>query len=178
MLTTCMKRPESLARVAAAFEDPAVDAVYGDLVYVRNDDPSQVVRYWRAGQFVPGCLERGWMPPHPTFYVRRSVYERLGLFETKFRIAADYESILRILGRGGAKPAYLPHVLVRMRLGGVSNRSLRSMLLKSREDYAAMQAQRHWRRQCIGAQESVKVAAVFETGTGCVMSYPHPPITH
>ena len=91
--------PESLAQVAAAFDDPAVDAVYGDLVYVRNDDPSQVVRYWRAGQFVPGCLERGWMPPHPTFYVRRSVYERLGLFETKFRIAADYESILRILGR-------------------------------------------------------------------------------
>lgn len=128
----------SLARVAAAFDDPTVDAVYGDLVYVRNDDPSQVVRYWRAGHFVPGCLERGWMPPHPTFYVRRSVYERLGLFETKFRIAADYESVLRILGRGGAKPAYLPHVLVRMRLGGVSNRSLRSMLLKSREDYAAM----------------------------------------
>lgn len=130
--------PQSLARVAAAFEDPAVDAVYGDLVYVRKTNPACVVRYWSAGPFEQGCLEKGWMPPHPTFYVRRSVYERCGLFDTRFRISADYESILRILGRDGVKSAYLPEVLVRMRLGGVSNRSLRSMLLKSREDYAAM----------------------------------------
>lgn len=134
--------PESLARVAAAFEDPSVGAVYGDLVYVRKDDPSHVVRYWQAGPYVPGCLARGWMPPHPTFYVRRSVYAQMGLFDTRFRISADYESILRILGRGGVKPAYLPHVLVRMRLGGVSNRSLGSMLLKSTEDYAAMRLNR------------------------------------
>ncbi len=131
--------PDALACVAEAFSDPAIDAVYGDLVYVREHDPSQVVRYWRAGAFVPGCLARGWMPPHPTFYVRRSVYERLGLFDTRFRIAADYESILRFLGIGGVRPRYLPQVLVRMRLGGVSNRSLRSMARKSREDYAAMQ---------------------------------------
>lgn len=131
--------PDSLARVAAAFADPAVDAVYGDLVYVRQQDPTQVVRYWRAGPFVPGCLARGWMPPHPTFYVRRAVYERLGLFDTRFRIAADYESILRFLGPGGVRPAYLPQVLVRMRLGGISNRSLASMVRKSREDLTAMQ---------------------------------------
>ena len=134
--------PDSLAQVAAAFDDPSVDAVYGDLVYVRKDDPAHVVRYWQAGPFVTGCLERGWMPPHPTFYVRRSVYERLGLFDTRFLISADYESILRILGRGGVKPAYLPQVLVRMRLGGISNRSLRNMLRKSTEDYAAMRMNR------------------------------------
>jgi glycosyltransferase len=98
-----------------------------------------VVRYWRAGPFVPGCLARGWMPPHPTFYVRRAVYERLGLFDTRFRIAADYECILRFLGRGGLRPVYLPQVLVRMRLGGVSNQSLGSMVRKSREDLVAMQ---------------------------------------
>ena len=120
--------PDSLARVAAAFANPAVDAVYGDLVYVRQQDPTQVVRYWRAGPFVPGCLARGWMPPHPTFYVRRAVYERLGLFDTRFRIAADYECILRFLGRGGLRPVYLPQVLVRMRLGGVSNQSLAMQL--------------------------------------------------
>ena len=131
--------PDSLARVAAAFANPAVDAVYGDLVYVRQQDPTQVVRYWRAGPFVPGCLARGWMPPHPTFYVRRAVYERLGLFDTRFRIAADYECILRFLGRGGLRPVYLPQVLVRMRLGGVSNQSLGSMVRKSREDLVAMQ---------------------------------------
>ena len=79
------------------------------------------------------------MPPHPTFYVRRAVYERLGLFDTRFRIAADYECILRFLGRGGLRPVYLPQVLVRMRLGGVSNQSLGSMVRKSREDLVAMQ---------------------------------------
>ena len=127
-----------LSRIAAAFADPGVGAVYGDLLYVRKDNPDQVVRYWRSGEFSGRRLGWGWMPPHPTLYVRRHVYDQHGLFDTSFRIAADYESVLRILGRGGAKPAYLPHVLVRMRLGGVSNRSLRSMLLKSREDYAAM----------------------------------------
>lgn len=130
--------PDSLAQVAAAFDDPAVDAVYGDLVYVRQSDVSRVVRYWRAGGRVAGDLERGWMPPHPTFYVRRSVYEQLGLFDTRFRISADYESILRILGRGGVKAAYVPQVLVRMRLGGISNRSLGTVLRKSQEDLAAM----------------------------------------
>ena len=130
--------PQVLARIAAAFADPAVDAVYGDLVYVRHQAPAEVVRYWRAGRFKPGCLEQGWMPPHPTFYVRRSVYERLGLFDTRFRISADYECILRFLGRGGLRVAYLPQVLVRMRLGGISNESVSSMLRMSREDYAAM----------------------------------------
>ena len=65
--------PDSLAYVAAAFADPAVDAVYGDLVYVRQQDPTHVVRYWRAGPFVPGCLARGWMRPNPTFYALRGV---------------------------------------------------------------------------------------------------------
>lgn len=130
--------PEVLAQVARAFEDPAVDAVYGDLVYTRKSDPTQVVRYWRAGPFKPGCLAAGWMPPHPTFYVRRSVYQRLGMFDTAFRISADYDTVLRFLGRGGVKPYYLPQVLVRMRLGGISNRSLATVLQKSREDLTAM----------------------------------------
>jgi glycosyltransferase len=130
--------PDSLAQVAAAFEDPAVGAVYGDLVYVRKADVSRVVRYWRAGERVQGDLERGWMPPHPTFYVRRAVYAQMGLFDTRFRISADYECILRLLGHGGVKARYVPQVLVRMRLGGASNRSLGNMVLKSQEDLAAM----------------------------------------
>jgi glycosyltransferase len=78
------------------------------------------------------------MPPHPTFYVRRDVYSRFGAFDTRYRIAADYENMLRILWRGRVQAAYIPEVLVRMRLGGVSNLSLFNMLHKSREDYAAM----------------------------------------
>jgi glycosyltransferase involved in cell wall biosynthesis len=130
--------PHALARVAQAFEDPDIGAVYGDLVYVKKNDVSRVVRYWRAGQYQRTQLTQGWMPPHPTFYVRREVYSRFGGFDTRYRIAADYENMLRILWRGRIKAAYIPEVLVRMRVGGISNMSIFNMLHKSREDYAAM----------------------------------------
>jgi glycosyltransferase len=130
--------PESLERIVRAFDDPSVEAVYGDLVYVRENNPSRVVRYWRAGPYSRNQLAHGWMPPHPTFYVRRDVYARCGGFDTRYRIAADYENMLRVLWGAGARTAYVPHVLVRMRTGGMSNRLL-NMFLKSREDYAAMQ---------------------------------------
>lgn len=127
-----------LARVAAAFEDPGVDAVYGDLVYVRHDNVEQIIRYWKSGSYDQAALARGWMPPHPTFYARRAVYERLGGFDTRYRIAADYDSILRFLAVGKIRAVYIPEVLVRMRAGGISNRSLRTILRKSREDYRAI----------------------------------------
>jgi glycosyltransferase involved in cell wall biosynthesis len=123
-----------LEKIAHAFEDPAVDAIYGDLVYVRHDDVNRIVRLWRAGTFDTASLRRGWMPPHPTFYVRRSVYERLGMFDTRYRIAADYDCVLRFLAGGNVRTAYIPEVLVRMRTGGISNRSLGNILKKSRED--------------------------------------------
>lgn len=125
---------EVLARMAAAFQDPTVDAVYGDLVYVRQDDTSQVIRYWKSGLYDQAALSRGWMPPHPTFYVRRSVYERLGGFDTRYRIAADYDTVLRFLAVRKIRAAYIPEVLVRMRTGGISNRSLKTIIRKSRED--------------------------------------------
>jgi glycosyltransferase involved in cell wall biosynthesis len=130
--------PQVLARVAAAFANPAVTAVYGDLEYVHKRDWSRVIRYWRAGPFDRAQLVHGWMPPHPTFYVRRHVYERFGGFDTRYRIAADYEHMLRLLWRGNIQPAYIPEVLVHMRTGGTSNKSLMNLLRKSREDYAAM----------------------------------------
>ncbi|MEJ6021321.1 glycosyltransferase family 2 protein [Ramlibacter sp. PS4R-6] len=141
--------PTALERVAKAFEDPSVGAVYGDLVYVDKDDLSRVVRYWRAGPFRRRRLAHGWMPPHPTFYVRREHYQRLGGFDTRYRIAADYENVLRILWSGGVKPAYIPEVLVRMRTGGISNRSLPNIVRKSLEDFSAM------RQNGIGALQGV-----------------------
>jgi glycosyltransferase involved in cell wall biosynthesis len=123
--------------IATTFDDPDIDAVYGDLLYVRHDHVDQVVRRWRAGRFNAAALRQGWMPPHPTFYVRRSVYARLGMFDTRYRIAADYDCILRFLG-GGVRTAYIPEVLVRMRTGGISNRSLGSILKKSSEDLDAI----------------------------------------
>lgn len=127
-----------LSRIAQVLSDPRVDAAYGDLVYVRRDDLDRVVRHWRAGPYSRSRLAWGWMPPHPTFYVRRSVYERLGGFDARHRIAADYDCVLRFLGAGGVVPAYIPEILVRMRLGGASNASLRRILRKSWEDYVAL----------------------------------------
>lgn len=130
--------PDVLARVAAAFDDPSVAAVYGDIEYVNRDDVSRVVRYWRAGPYRRARLPHGWMPPHPTLYLRRDVYSRFGTFDTRYRIAADYEYMLRILWWGRVQATYLPEVLVRMRTGGMSNMSLSNILHKSREDYAAL----------------------------------------
>lgn len=128
-----------LEKIAKAFEDPSVQAVYGDLVYVAQDDLQRVIRTWHSGSFDMNKLRQGWMPPHPTFYVRRSLYQQLGGFDLQYRIAADYDNMLRLLsgpdGRG-IRAAYVPEVLVRMRTGGVSNRSLRNILQKSREDLA------------------------------------------
>jgi len=127
-----------LSTIAAAFADPETDAAYGDLLYVSKDDPGKVVRTWRSDAFSAARLARGWMPPHPTFYVRRAVYEQLGGYDTSYRIAADYDCVLRLLGKGGVRAAYIPEVLVKMRVGGASNRSLRNILQKSREDYRAL----------------------------------------
>lgn len=126
-----------LARIANAFAAPETDAVYGDLEYVKKDAPGRVVRYWQAGAYSVDKLRHGWMPPHPTFYVRRAVYQHLGGFDTTYHIAADYDCMLRFLG-SGLRVAYLPHVLVRMRLGGASNRSLKNILRKTAEDWRAL----------------------------------------
>ena len=133
--------PAVLQRVSDCFEDPAILACYGDLEYVWRDDPSRVLRHWSAGRFTPARLRWGWMPPHPTLYVRRSLYQTHGGFETRYRIAADYDLILRLFsGLHESQVVYLPEVLVRMRAGGASNRSLRNILRKSTEDYRALRS--------------------------------------
>lgn len=126
-----------LEKIAYAFEDPSVQAVYGDLVYVARNDITRVIRTWHSGPFYLNRLHNGWMPPHPTFYARRSLYTTLGGFNVQYRIAADYDSMLRLLLSGderGLTTKYIPEVLVRMRIGGVSNRSLLNIIQKSRED--------------------------------------------
>lgn len=131
-----------IERVMAAFGDPSVDAVYGDLDYVSAADSRKVVRRWKAGVFTPAKLRWGWMPPHPALFVRRRVWEQHGTFDTRYRIAADYDAILRWFGKGAIRVVYLPEVLVKMRMGGESNRSLERIWLKSREDHRALRANR------------------------------------
>ena len=129
-----LQNSEVLCKVAAAFSDPEVDAVYGDLVYVARNNINNVLRYWRGGIYDNKSFQHGWMPPHPTFYVRRSIFERLGGFDTRYRIAADYDLVLRFLAVEKIRSIYIPEIMVRMRVGGISNQSLKSIVHKSLED--------------------------------------------
>lgn len=128
-----------LRRVAEALEDSSVDATYGDLLYVAAQDLNAVQRYWKSGAYRPGAFRWGWMPPHPTFFVRRVCYQRWGGFDTRLRSAADYELMLRLIHRHGIRLRYIPEVLVRMRAGGVSNASWKNRLRANREDRLAWQ---------------------------------------
>lgn len=130
--------PDVLSTVAKAMADPAVDGVYGDLDYVAADDVSRIIRKWRSGVYAPSRLRTGWMPPHPTLYLRRAVFDTWGLYDTSFRIAADYDAMLRYLAKGGIRLAYVPEVFVKMRVGGESNKSIRKIIQKSAEDYRAI----------------------------------------
>lgn len=131
---------EVLAKVCQALSDSSVQGVYGDLEYVSTSDLSRVIRHWRSEAYDRGKLSKGWMPPHPTLFLRREVFDRWGAYDTNYEIAADYDAILRWLGRGGVSLAYIPEVLVKMRVGGESNRSLSRILRKSREDYRALRS--------------------------------------
>ena len=126
-----------LNRVADVFENQKVDSCYGDLQYVNRDNTSRIIRQWRSSGYKPGKFSYGWMPPHPTFFVKKDIYERFGYFNTNFKIAADYELMLRFLEKFRISTHHIPEVLIKMRVGGVSNKNLRNMLLKSCEDCKA-----------------------------------------
>jgi len=123
--------------VAANMALHDVDSCYGDLIYVQKDNTRRTIRYWKSCPYKEGLFQRGWMPPHPTFFVRRKVYEAHGVFDTSFRISADYELMLRFLEKNRISTVYIPEVLVKMRMGGASNRSFRNMMVKTAEDYRA-----------------------------------------
>ena len=129
---------EILSTVAKIMQNPNIDGVYGDLDYVAASDTARIIRRWRSGSYDPKRLNKGWMPPHPTLYLRRAVFEQHGLYDTSFRIAADYDAMLRYLVKGQIKLAYIPAVMVKMRVGGESNKSVRKILQKSWEDYRAI----------------------------------------
>jgi glycosyltransferase len=129
-----------VSRVAEAAARAPVDAIFGDLVYVDEKEGERVIRRWRAGAFSMGRLRRGWMPPHPTLFVRTALLREIGGFNTGFRVAADYDCVLRLFARNGLRVAYIEKELVRMRLGGVSNGSIAGVWRKSREDLHALRS--------------------------------------
>jgi glycosyltransferase len=132
----------ALYHIGCALKNSGADAVYGDLQYVRPVGNGEVglVRHWKSGIYCRKMLKWGWMPPHPTFYLKREIYEQAKLengdyFDTAFSCAADYDFMMRVLGKHEVEPAYLMMVLVKMRVGGVSNRSLKHIITKSKEDW-------------------------------------------
>jgi len=124
-----------IAKVVGHMVSGGFEVVYGDLEYVRQLDTARVVRYWKAGSCSSLKLNCGWAPPHPTIFCSRSVYDKHGCFDTKFNISSDYDFIIKIFSDSKLKFSYIPEVLVKMRLGGVSNRSLSCVCRKSLEDY-------------------------------------------
>ena len=130
-----------LASVATVFEDNRnISAVYGDLKYVKRCNSEITVRHWRSRSFENNLLRKGWMPPHPTFYVKKRWYIKIGYFNLKYKISADYNSIFQLFGYSDFNSVYLSKVLVKMKLGGVSNKSINSVFLKSYEDWKVLRS--------------------------------------
>ena len=128
---------EVLSKVAKIFEETDCDCLYGDLVYVDKGDARNIVRYWKSGKFSKKKLRMGWMLPHPTFFVKKEIYEKYGLYNIKLKTAADYEMILRLLHNDSIKVEYLPEILIKMRIGGESNSSFINRLKGNYEDNLA-----------------------------------------
>lgn len=129
-----------LSKIITVFQEKKVDGVYGDLQYVDKENTSKIIRYWKSKAFTPKLLNQGWMPAHPTLFLKKEVYEKHGLFNLDYKIAADYDFMLRIFKEPDLKFKYLPEVITKMRVGGASNRSLKNIKLKSSEDLRALRA--------------------------------------
>ena len=124
--------PDVISKMVAIMEKEGTDGVHGDLNYV---DGEKIVRKWRQGQ---GNIRTGWMPGHPTLYLRKEVYETYGLYKTDYRISADYEYMIRILKDGKVKLSYIPEVLIKMSHGGTSTNGLGAYLEGLKEGHRAL----------------------------------------
>lgn len=129
-----------ISMVIHRFRNSDIMSLYGDLVYIDKKDVNKIVRYWKAGEYRVEQFKKGWMPPHPAFFVRTEVYIKHGLFNKDFKIAADYELMVRLLWLNKITTLYLPEVIVHMRVGGASNKSIRNLAQKSIEDYRVIKA--------------------------------------
>lgn len=127
----------TIESVVAAFYKENCQSLYGDLVYVHQEDTDRIYRYWKAKPYAKSNFKMGWMPPHPTFFVKKGVYDLFGDFDLRLCSASDYEIMFRFLFKHEISVSYLPKVLVKMRLGGQSNESLKQRLLANKEDVMA-----------------------------------------
>ena len=123
-----------ISKVVKEFKnDVSIDACYSDLIYVDRHNTSKIIRYVKSSEFKENLFSKGWCPPHPTFFVRRIVYERLGKFDLKYKIAADVDLMMRLLEKYKIKSRYIPEVWVKMRMGGTTNVKLKNICLQNKE---------------------------------------------
>ena len=122
-----------ISTVADAFADPEIDAVYGDLIFIDPNNLDRTVRSYSSAKWNPERFAKGYMPAHPTFFVRRKYYEMYGFFETDYKIAADYEMLIRLLYVHQLRYQYLPITMVKMRKGGVSSNGIKSNIILNKE---------------------------------------------
>lgn len=122
-----------LNKVAAVFEDSKIQACFADLVYVDQNDTSRVIRYWKSKPYEYQLFKYGWMPAHPTFFVRKDIYKQYGLFDVTYKIAADFELMFRLIEQRQITTRYIDKVLIKMRTGGTSNKSLKNITTQNIE---------------------------------------------
>ena len=122
-------------------KDPSLEACYADLIYVDRYKTSKIIRYFKSSKFKQGLFSKGWSPPHPTFFVRRSVYEKFGLFNLNYRIASDIDLMTRFLEIHKVKTKYVPEIWVKMRMGGTTNKSLKNIYKQNREILKSLKKQ-------------------------------------
>jgi glycosyltransferase involved in cell wall biosynthesis len=128
-----------IAQVMRAFEDPSIDGVHADLVYVDANDTSRIKRHWKAWDFSAEDYRRGFIPAHPTVFVRRSVYDKVGGYDTSYKLAADYDFLLRAFHVAQIKSVHIPAIWIRMRTGGATGGSASSLIAQNDEIRAAQQ---------------------------------------
>ncbi|WP_109695015.1 glycosyltransferase family 2 protein [Chitinophaga deserti] len=129
---------DALQIIASTFRESGCDAVYGNGVYV-SKETGKVIRKWESGEFRQQRLNKGWMPMHPTFYVKRDVYLRYGLFNDTYRIAADYDIVLRFLKQHAIRAKYINKDIISMKVGGASS-SVKNYIKKWKEDFTIMKS--------------------------------------
>ena len=127
----------ALKKVAGVFADPLIDSCYADLVYVDKFDLNKVIRYWKSCDYQDGLFSKGWAPPHPTFFVRRKIYEKYGGFDLSYSMGNDVNLMMRFLSKYKLKSVYIPDAFVKMRIGGVSNRHFLNIVRQNMELFRA-----------------------------------------
>lgn len=158
-----------LSRVAGAFNNSNVDAVYGDIHFIKSSSPEKCFRYYSSAKFRPSLLRFGFMPAHPSFYVRRSIYEKAGLYKTDYKIGSDFEMMVRLFHTYGIKYKYLPIDFVTMRTGGASTRDLNSRWTLLKEDtHACRENGLYTNPLIISLKYFYKVTEFFRKGDVCL----------